>query len=402
MGRVIRNPAILVISLGHLIVDLLNTALPVLLVVVAIRLGLSNTGIGIVVTIYGLAASLLQPIFGLIADRWDTRWVGVGGILWQAACFMLAAFLPGQAALVAFAIAGLGSAAFHPQGAMNARRSAGADAATGTSIFFFFGFSGQSLGPLLAGLLLAWLEPSLAILILAALALPVALLQTRIKPHAHSVQGSAKNQANSTPHDLHMTWGIVPIISFVLVLAFLSYPQSATTTFLPKWLADAGFSSQAFGGIMSTYLFASAVGNVFGGALADRWSRKGVVVLAMAIAPLPFYALYHTPSVGLIAILMAAAAGFVVGMPQSIIVLMGQNLFPGRMGLASGLVMGLFFGLNAIAAWLTGFLADRIGLPQALLLTPAICVLTALCATMLPRTRRQGAPIAPAALVPGD
>ncbi len=392
MGRVIRNPAILAVSLGHTSVDLLNSALPVLLVVFAARLGLSNAELGTVATIYLLAASVTQPGFGLLADRWSSRWLGIGALLWQASCFALAAYLPGYAAFAAFAAGGLGSAAYHPQGAMHARRSAGVDAATGTSVFFFFGFSGQGIGPLLAGLLLGYLQPSGAILVMVALAIPAVLLLARFGPRAGD--GAGLRSGSEAAPGLSMAWGALPLVAFVLVLSFLSYPQAATTTFLPKWLADAGFSSRALGSLMSTYLIASAFGNIFGGSLADRWSRKGVVILAMVVAALPFYALYHTPSTGVLAILAAALAGFATGMPQSVLILMGQNLFPGRMGLASGLVMGVFFGLNALAAWITGLLADRIGLSQALLVVPATCVLAAICATVLPRTRRRitGAP----------
>jgi FSR family fosmidomycin resistance protein-like MFS transporter len=243
------------------------------------------------------------------------------------------------------------------------------------------------------------LQPSATILIMVALVIPVVLLLARFGPRVQASAASS-SQTGTALSSQPMAWGALSLVAFVLVLACLSYPQAATTTFLPKWLSDAGFSSRAFGSLMSTYLIASAFGNVFGGALADRWSRKGVVMLALAIATPPFYALYHAPGIGALTVLAAALAGFATGMPQSVLILMGQNLFPGRMGLASGLVLGGFFSLNALAAWVTGVLADQIGLSEALLIVPVTCVLGAICATVLPRTRRRAVP-APA-FVPGE
>src|SRR3712207_1037883 len=105
MRALFRNRALLVISFGHMAVDIFSSALPVLLVVFAAKLGLSNVQIGTVVTIYVLGTSLTQPLFGLVADRWNTPWLGVLAVLWQALGFIVATLLPGNAAFVAFALA---------------------------------------------------------------------------------------------------------------------------------------------------------------------------------------------------------------------------------------------------------------------------------------------------------
>jgi MFS transporter, FSR family, fosmidomycin resistance protein len=128
--RVFRNPAVLAVSLGHLTVDILSNSLPLLLVVFAAQLGLSNVGLGTAATLYILAASLAQPFFGLLTDRWNSRWLAVGAMLWQAGGFTLAGLLPGYASLAALIFAGFGSAAFNPQGALNARVSAVEDASS--------------------------------------------------------------------------------------------------------------------------------------------------------------------------------------------------------------------------------------------------------------------------------
>lgn len=395
MGRVLRNPAFVAVVLGHLTVDAFTSALPVLLVVFAARLGLSNVGVGTVATIYVLGTSLTQPLFGLIVDRWRTQWIGIGGVLWLAGAFALAAFLPGRAALVAFMLAGLGSGAYHPQGSANARRVAGANGAGGLSLFSFFGQSGHAIGPVLAGLLLAQVSVRTTLVTLALLAVPVAFFLWRFAARIGCGPATAAGPAGATRRV--QSWAPLPLFAFILVILLSAWPYSGTGTFLPKWLSDAGFSSDAFGGMLSAFMLASAFGNLFGGWLADRWSRRGNVVLAMVLGVLPFYVLYAAPSTSLPAFVAIVLAGFSTGMPISVILLMGQDLFPRKMGFSSGLVLGFLFTANAIAGWLTGFLGDRIGLQQVLQLSPWILVIAAVCALALPRTRPQASPAGVAA-----
>jgi predicted MFS family arabinose efflux permease len=190
-----------------------------------------------------------------------------------------------------------------------------------------------------------------------------------------------------------MAWNAPRLIAFLIVFFCMSWPMAATTTFFPKWLSDAGFASSAFGGLLGVFSLAAAFGGIAGGALADRWSRKWVVVLALGLAALPFSLLYAVPSVGPGAILATAAGGFAVGMPQSVMIVMGQNLFPRSMGFGSGMVLGFFFSVTALAGWINGWLADRIGLHETLRLAPWLCLAAACIGLLLPRTRRRAIPI---------
>lgn len=385
MLSVLRRPALVVVSLGHLTVDMFSSSLPILLVVFAARLGLSNAGIGTVATIYTLGTSLSQPIFGIAADRWNSRWLSAGAILWQAGCFVLATLLPGYAALAAFALAALGSGAYHPHGSLNIRHIAGAQAATGTSVFFFFGLAGHAIGPVLVGLLLARVSVTAAVGSMAVLILPVVLLVMVVAPAGHHAEAHGARNAAAAQQ---MEWAHYRLVAFLLVFFCFAWPLAATTTFFPKWLSDAGFSSSAFGPLLGVFSLASAFGGIAGGALADRWSRKWVIVLSLALAAGPFYLLYLAPAIGMSAFITMALAGLAIGMPQSVMIVMGQNLFPRNLGFGSGLVLGFFFTVNAVAAWLNGWLADLIGLHQTLLLAPWMCLLAATIALLLPRVRR--------------
>ena len=53
------------IAYGHFIVDLLNGIRPVYLAYLSGPLGLTNTTLGVISTLYVWTASLTQPVFGL-------------------------------------------------------------------------------------------------------------------------------------------------------------------------------------------------------------------------------------------------------------------------------------------------------------------------------------------------
>lgn len=384
MLAVIRNPTLLAVSLGHSAVDMFTSSLPVFLVVLGARFGLSNVEIGTIVTFYALGTSLTQPFFGLLADRWSSRWLGVGAVVWQAVGFALATVVPGRAAFVVFVLAALGSGAYHPHGSLNIRRAAGEHAATATSVFFFFGLAGHALGPVLAGFLLARTSLPWATLTLASLVGPVALLLARFAPHGNVAIAQTNKVASAAAQ---ISWNKASLVAFLAVFFCMSWPMAATTTFFPKWLSDAGIASSTFGGLLGTFSLAAAFGGIVGGTLADRWSRKWVIVLALALGVLPFRLLYAVPSAGIGTFVATACAGFAIGMPQSVMIVMGQNLFPRAMGFGSGMVLGFFFSVTALTAWLNGWLADRIGLHETLLWSPWLCLLGAVIALVLPRTR---------------
>ena len=138
-------------AVAHFAVDALNSQRPLVLAVLSVPLGLSNTAIGLVSTIYTFSGSLSQPIFGWLADRIGPRWVATLGVLWMAGAFGLAVNLPGYAPLILLILASLGSGAFHPAGTMEAtirgRYHLSGRETTASSIFFFFGALGYSFGP---------------------------------------------------------------------------------------------------------------------------------------------------------------------------------------------------------------------------------------------------------------
>jgi len=73
--------ALLLLSLGHLVTDLSQGGLPVLLPFIKESFQLSYTAAGAVLMTSNLTSSIIQPLFGYLSDRWGASWLLPGGVL---------------------------------------------------------------------------------------------------------------------------------------------------------------------------------------------------------------------------------------------------------------------------------------------------------------------------------
>ncbi|NLG51408.1 MAG: MFS transporter, partial [Chloroflexi bacterium] len=169
------------VSIGHAAHDTWYGVAPILLAALSNQMQLSNSEIGLVLLLYQAVSSLTQPFFGRLSERVGGRSMGVAAILWTTLMFSGVLFAPSKVLLAVFiGLAGLGSGAWHPQGAVAATVAGGLRwGATSASIFFLGGTLGSAvLGAALGGWLLgAFGRPSL--LVISAITASVALFVVR-------------------------------------------------------------------------------------------------------------------------------------------------------------------------------------------------------------------------------
>jgi FSR family fosmidomycin resistance protein-like MFS transporter len=378
------------VALGHLMVDVLNGQRAVLLAYLSGPLGLSNAVLGLVSTLYVFSGALTQPLFGHLTDRIGSRWVVAGGVLWISLFFTLAVMVSGHLALALLVVASLGSGAFHPAGTMQAtlrgRDHLAGRETTAAAYFFVFGQLGLFFGPMLGGPLLEHYGPG-GLIVLSVFGLPVGLnaaVHLRSTVIAESTElpaaSSAAAQANPMFGESLYTFG-----AFGLMAAFQSWSQQTMVTFLPKYLSDLGQSPGAYGLLAAIFMGGSALGNVLGGNLADRFGKRRVAMLALALASVPLY-LIGDVGWSLWLYLLIPVAGALTGATHSIIVVLAQRFLPNRMAFASGLILGFLFTSGALGTLLTGYLADLWGFPAVFHLNAAIALTAAVLALSLQKT----------------
>src|SRR5690606_29151707 len=142
--------------LGHFTVDMYSGTLPIFFPYFSDQFNLSNQQVGYITLAFTAAASMSQPVFGYIADRFGSRALAVASMAWSGTMISLVGIAPGYAAVVALAMmAGLGSGAYHPIGASNASLAV-SDKGRNSALAFYTvgGTVGFALGPLFGALVL--------------------------------------------------------------------------------------------------------------------------------------------------------------------------------------------------------------------------------------------------------
>jgi FSR family fosmidomycin resistance protein-like MFS transporter len=376
------------VALGHMIVDMMNGQRAVLLTYWSVGLGLTNTTYAAITTLYVCVASLSQPIFGWVSDRYGrSRLLAAGGILWMAGLFTLALFLPVHFAIPCLILASLGSAAFHPTGTMHAtlrgRTKLTHRETTAASWFFLFGQGGYFFGPIIGGPILDVYGP-IGLIIFPIAALPVGLnaaWQLRdFAPHPKTTH---------TDQKFHLAGSTRFIVALAFVGGLQAWAQSNMSTFIPKYLSDLGASAAVYGLFIGLFSGGSAVGNVIGGNLADRLGKQRVAMIALLLATFPLLIISQIGWSPWLYVLVPLS-GALTGAVHSIVVVLAQRALPTGMATASGLTLGFMFSAGAIGTLLCGPLADARGISAVFAFT-GILTLIATAMTLFLKEGEAGA-----------
>ncbi|HSR10455.1 MAG TPA: MFS transporter, partial [Thermodesulfobacteriota bacterium] len=143
--------ALILLSLGHMVADINNSALPAILPFLKEYLGLSYAMAGTIILASNITASVIQPAFGYMTDRKSLLWFLPLGCLCTAVGMALVGWTSDYWLVMAMVIvSGLGSSIYHPEGWRVANHFAGGKKATGMSIFAVGGNLGFTLGPMMA------------------------------------------------------------------------------------------------------------------------------------------------------------------------------------------------------------------------------------------------------------
>ncbi len=381
----------LVVALAHGMNDAYAAFVPPLLPRIMDRLGLSIAMATTLAMGFSIAASLLQPLLGYLADRFGRRIFVVLGPLASAVFVSLIGWAPSfSVLLVLLLMGGLGSAAFHPPGASYAVRvEEGKGSGLRMSVFSFGGTAGFALGPLIAVGIVQWrgLEGLWVAMIPAVVLTPFLF---RALPSGRS---EARASAHLPPGPREVLSHLVGPLGLVFgVSALMAFSQRIFVTLEPIIVAEVGGSETLGAVALTAYLGAQAFGTIAGGFMADRYDRRVVLGSLCALAVPAHLAAMALPPGSPVALVAAGFAGFLGMATLPPVVVIAQELLPKGAAVGSGIVMGLAWAAGSFGVLGVGVLADVVGPRSAALMALPLSLAAVYLATRPVLGRAGGAP----------
>jgi FSR family fosmidomycin resistance protein-like MFS transporter len=394
MRSLLKNVTLWSLTLGHFSVDMLAGAMPIAVgLYLKDALGLTLIQIGLLLGAYQMTSSLTQPLFGYLSDRYGGRWFAVGGLIWLAILQGLVGFMPTfESAVVISTLAGLGSAAFHPQGASGANIAAGEQKSAGIAMFMLGGNGGFAVGPILAALILGWMGVQ-GTAVLGLIGLLIAPFLYFLTGRAQK-QGDVKKQA-SWKIELNPMFTTTAVVALILVMSLRAMSQQSFSSFTPQFFVDiAGFSKAQASALSSLMLFVLAFGTLVGGVLADRIGGAKVMAVSMLVSAPLMATMFLLGDWR--AFWIAPFLGFASGAAWPPMLVMAQSLFPKNAGVGSGVALGFVFAMGGIGLQITGWLAEpeHLGLLTSMLILSVVPLITAVLVMWLPNIQAKRTPVA--------
>jgi len=371
------------LAAGHFSVDVSQGAVPAMLPFFIRERHLSYAAAAGLVLAQTVSSSVLQPLFGQLTDRRPAPWLLPAGVAVAGAGIGAAALMPTyQLIWLAIAVSGIGVAAYHPEGARYASYASGGRRSTGMSVFSVGGNAGFAAAPVIAtplllllGLRGAWTVGLVPVAVALALAVAIGRIDAHRTVPAAGTEGGGRAGADQ--------WGAFARLTGVLLSRSVLF--YGLNTFIPLyWIGVLGQPAGAGGAALATMLVAGAIGTLVGGRLADRFSRRRVILVAVALTA-PLLALLVAVPGPLPAALVLVPLALCMYVPSSVLVVLGQEYLPGRVGTASGVTLGLSVSVGGVVTPALGAVADHAGLRTAMALMIVVPVVAAALAFTLPR-----------------
>ena len=354
---------------------------------IAEQLNVSLPSAGLLVSLYALGVAIGAPVLTALTGKLPRKWLLVGLMALFTVGNLLAWQAPGyESLIVARILTGLAHGVFFSVGSTIATSLVAKEKAASAIAIMFSGLTvalvtGVPLGTWI-GQVFGWRETFLVVSLLGLVAMVGSLLL---------VPGNLPKGAASSVREQLSVLTRKPLL-LVYAKTALGYGGAFTAfTFLAPILQQvSGFSAGAVSLILLVYGVSVAVGNIWGGKLADRMGPLPALKLlfaglAVVLLVLTFTAPHPVLAVLTVLVWGAFAFGNVPGL-QVLVVKQAERHTPNAVDVASGLNIAAFNVGIALGSVVGGFVVEHLGLMH----TPWIGALIVLLAYGLTHVSEAG------------
>ncbi|WP_024529028.1 MFS transporter [Serratia fonticola] len=347
---------------------------------IAEQLNVTVPSAGLLVTLYAIGVAIGAPVLTALTGRVPRKMLLVGLMVLFTLGNLLAWQSPSYESLVvARLLTGLAHGVFFSVGSTIATSLVAKEKAA-TAIAIMFGgltvalVTGVPLGTFI-GQHFGWRETFLAVSLIGMVAIIASLIL---------IPNNIKNQASASIRD-QLQVLTHPRLLLIYAVTALGYGGVFTTfTFLAPMMQElAGFSAPAVSWILLAYGIAVAIGNIWGGKLADRHGAVRALsfifaALAALLLVFQFTASHSVAALLTVVVMGVFAFGNVPGL-QVYVVQKAEQYTPNAVDVASGLNIAAFNVGIALGSVIGGQTVASLGLAQ----TPWIGALIVVGALLL-------------------
>jgi MFS family permease len=357
------------VSVAHFFSHFYPLLLPPLFPLLTDAYGVGFTELGFAYATFSVVTTLTQAPMGFVVDRYGARGLLIAGLALESVAFGLIGVFPSYAALIILmAVAGLANSVFHP--ADYSLLSAGVQSSRMGRAFSFHtaaGYLGEAVAPVTIVVLLAavGLQGGLLLCGVAGLATVIWLMINRhildATDAVHRASSGANEQGAGTKTGLGLLFSLPMIIGLVFFMG-IALSMRGVTSFSVSVLHLLYETPLALAStVLSAFLFASPVGVLIGGWLADRTQRHDLVAAACFLSIAGAIAVVASVELPLVWIgVLFAVAGLASGVVAPSRDMMIRNVTPpGQSGKVFGFVTSGYNIAGMIGPPAFGYLLDN-------------------------------------------
>jgi FSR family fosmidomycin resistance protein-like MFS transporter len=175
-----------------------------------------------------------------------------------------------------------------------------------------------------------------------------------------------------------------------LFLVVRSTVYLGLVSFIPLYFVNVAHASHAVANMISTtFLIFGVAGTIIGGSFADKYGRRAVIMASMfatTIFMIAFAQLTNYAGNGAIitGFAIAVPLGIVAAASQAATIVLGQEYLPNRLGIASGITLGVGVSIGGMFTPVLGHIGDVYGLHASMLAMGGLAIISTLLSFLLP------------------